>query len=100
MDRLKGVRCRRELKAVGLPEFLISAIEQSGYFTGHQEAWAVPPSDGRVRQLLLCLAGLSCLRQYRPSPVFAHQELVCDPGHPLYIKPKGAESAENFVKCQ
>src|ERR1700760_2627144 len=98
MDPLQGLRCGRDLKAIGLPEFLVSAVEQGGYFTGHQEAWTVPPPDGRVRQLLLSLAGISCFCQDRPSPVLAHQELVCDPGHPLYIKSEGAESAEDFIE--
>jgi len=56
----------------------------------------VPPSHGSMRQVFLRSAGISRFGQDRSSPVFAHQKLVCDPGHSLNIKSEGAQSAENF----
>src|ERR1700733_11489224 len=100
MHSLQGLRCCRELEAIRFPEFLMAAIEQGGYFSGHHVARAVPPPYGRMRQLLLRLAGVPRFCQDGSSPIFAHQELVCDPGHPLYIKSEGAESAENFIEGQ
>ena len=60
----------------------------------------MPPPDCHVRQLLLRLAGVTRIGQNRSSAVLAHQELVCDPRHPLHIKSEGAESAENFIEAQ
>ena len=86
VHRLQGIRGCRNLKAGRLPEFLKSAIKQRGHFSTHQVARALPPSHGNVRKLLIRTRGLPCGGQDRPGAIFAHQKLVCDPGHGLNIK--------------